>query len=38
MQKLPEASDRKRGDACVKQKDHSDKRRNLILFQQSDNI
>ena len=34
MQKLPEASDRKRGDARVKKRGHSDKRKNLILFQQ----
>ena len=32
MQKLPEASDRKRGDACVKKKGPPDKRRKLILF------
>ena len=34
MQKLPEASDRNRGDACAKKKDRFDKMRNLILFQQ----
>ena len=34
MQKLPEASDGKKDDACSKKKDHPDKRRNLILFQQ----
>ena len=34
MQKHPEASDRKRGDACAKKRDRPDKRRNLILFQQ----
>ena len=34
MQKFPEASDKNRGDACIKKKDHRDKKRNLILFQQ----
>ena len=34
MQKLPETSDRKRGDACAKKRDRPDKRRNLALFQQ----
>ena len=35
MQKLPEAYERKRGDACAKRKrDRPDKRRKLILFQQ----
>ena len=34
MQKLPEASNRKKGDACVKKKGPPDKRRKLILFQQ----
>ena len=34
MQKLLEASDRKKGDTCAKKKDRPDKRRNLILFQQ----
>ena len=34
MQKLPEASDGKRGDAYVKKRDFPDKRRKLILFQQ----
>ena len=34
MQKLPEASDRKkRGDTCAKKKDRLDKKRKLILFQ-----
>ena len=32
MQKIPEASDRNRGDACAKKRDHPDKRRNLISF------
>ena len=32
MQKLPEASDSNRGDACAKKGDYPDKRRNLILF------
>ena len=34
MQKLPEASDKKRGDAGAKKRDRPDKRRNLTLFQQ----
>ena len=34
MQKLPEASDRNRDDACAKKRDHPDKRKNLMLFQQ----
>ena len=39
MQKLPEASDRNRGDAYAKKRDRPDKRRKLILFQTwSDNI
>ena len=37
MQKLPEAPDRNRGVASVKKKNRSDKRKNLVLFQQSDN-
>ena len=32
MQKLPEASDRKRSDACVKKKGPPDKRRKFSLF------
>ena len=32
MQKLVEAPDRKRGDACPKKKNHPDKRKNLFLF------
>ena len=32
MQKLPEASDGKWGDACVKKMDRSDKMRKLIRF------
>ena len=34
MQKLPEATDRKRHYACTKKRNHSNKRKNLILFQQ----
>ena len=34
MQKLPDASDRKKGDACAKKKDRPDTRRNQTLFQQ----
>ena len=34
MQKLPEAPDRKRGDAYAKKRNRPDKRKNLILFQQ----
>ena len=34
MQKIPETSDRNRGDAYGKKRDHPDQRRNLILFQQ----
>ena len=33
MQKLPEASDRKRGDTCAKKRDRPDKWRDLTLFQ-----
>ena len=32
MQKLPEASDRKRGDACAKKRDHSDKKEESPSF------
>ena len=32
MQKLPEVSDRKRGNACTRKRDRPDKRRNLTLF------
>ena len=34
MQKLPEAPNRKRGGACTKKRNHPDKRKNLVLFQQ----
>ena len=34
MQKLSEAPDKKRGDACAKKRNCSDKRKNLVLFQQ----
>ena len=34
MQKLPEASNRKRNDACAKKRNCPDKRKNLVLFQQ----
>ena len=34
MQKLPVASDRKRGDACAKKRNRPDIRKDLILFQQ----
>ena len=34
MQKLPEAHDWKGGDACAKERNHPDKRKNLVLFQQ----
>ena len=33
MKKLPEAPDRKKGDACTKKRNCSDKRKILILFQ-----
>ena len=33
MQKLLEAPDRKRGNACTNKRNHPDKRKNLILFQ-----
>ena len=33
MQKLPEAPDRKRSDACAKKRNRPDKRKNLVLFQ-----
>ena len=32
MQKLPEASDRKRSDACAKKRNHPEKRKNLVSF------
>ena len=34
MQKLPEASDRKRGDACAKKRSRPDKKGGIWLFQQ----
>ena len=34
MQKLPGAPDMKRGNACAKEKNRLDKRKNLVLFQQ----
>ena len=34
MQKLPEAPDRKRSNACAKKKNRPDNRKNLTLFQQ----
>ena len=36
MLKLPEARDRKRSDTCAnkKERNHPDKRKNLVLFQQ----
>ena len=32
MQKLTEAPDRKKGDACAKKRNRPDKRNNLALF------
>ena len=34
MQKLPEAPDRKKGDACAMKRNRPGKRKNLVLFQQ----
>ena len=34
MQKLPEASDRERGDACAKKRNRPEKRKNVVLIQQ----
>ena len=34
IQKLPEAPNKKRGDASAKKRNRPDKRKNLVLFQQ----
>ena len=34
MQKLPEAPDMKRGDACAKRRNPRDKRKKPVLFKQ----